>query len=308
MTLAAGASLAAPEVLAPSAATQMQSAEQSMRDGKFQEAAAAFERIVEADPTNGVAQVRQGRALLLAGEVDRALEVQKQAAANESVRSRALFNIACCFAAKKDSDRAFAALEEARVAGFTRIDIIRADPFLTALGEKARMDAIAAAIEKSFDKPEYHQLDFWVGTWDVYNRQGQRVGSNIIEKVERGFVISERWTNSIGRTGRSINFYNPVSAKMKQVWVDDTGTVLEMEGVFERGALRFAGDATGLASPSSSHRTILTPLPGGHVRQFIQSGSGATLTTTFDAIYVPSGEKLSKGDLAEFETPGDADR
>ncbi len=290
------------------AETQMQAAERQLRDGNFKEAAMAFEKVADADPTNGVAQVRLGRALLQAGEVDRALQVEQKAAEIDSVRPRALFNLACCYAAKKDSARAFATLEEARVAGFNRADIIRTEPFLMALGDPARLEQTAAAIEKSLDKPEYHQLDFWVGTWDVYNRQGQRVGSNIIERVERGAVISERWTDSFGGTGRSMNFYNPPTAKFKQVWVDDSGSVLEMEGIFERGALRFVGKTMGRSGPAQDYRTTFTPLPNGRVRQFIQTGTAPSLVPTFDAIYVPAGEKPTSEDMKAFESPGDADR
>ena len=32
---------------------------------------------------------------------------------------------------------------------------------------------------------EHRQFDFWVGDWVVHNPQGQQVGTNRIEKIER---------------------------------------------------------------------------------------------------------------------------
>ena len=41
----------------------------------------------------------------------------------------------------------------------------------------------------------YHQLDFWVGEWDVFTPDGRNVGTNAIEKILRNCVVFENWVN-----------------------------------------------------------------------------------------------------------------
>ncbi len=77
----------------------------------------------------------------------------------------------------------------------------------------------------------HHAFDFWVGEWNVTTPKGQVAGTNKISKEENGCVIHEKWSNgSTGYTGTSLNFYNNVSGKWEQVWVDNAGTFLKLSG------------------------------------------------------------------------------
>ena len=40
----------------------------------------------------------------------------------------------------------------------------------------------------------FRESDFWLGDWEVSTAQGPVVGTNRIEKRERGCVLLERWT------------------------------------------------------------------------------------------------------------------
>lgn len=285
-------------------------AEKLVSEGKFAQAASMFEAIAADDPTNGVAVVRRARVLMLAGEVDRGIELATEATKRQDLPGRAFFVLGVGKMMKGDRAGAIDALERAQAMGFNHAQVFRNDPVLAPLRGDKRYEAVVAAALRASITPEQKQLDFWIGTWDVYVRNGKKIGENKLESMEMGRVIRESWTDATGGTGQSINFYNPVTKKMKQVWVDPTGNVLEMEGVFERGALRFEGTMTPIAGPASKHKTTLTPLPDGRVRQFIQTSSdgGQTFVAGFDAIYVPKGQPLREEDRKQFEQPGDADR
>jgi len=134
----------------------------------------------------------------------------------------------------------------------------------------------------------YHELDFWVGEWDV--QVGERtVGTNRIERVVHGCALVEHWRDASGVEGQSLFYYQRARRDWKQVWVSP-GAVKEKHLVarYPGGAVRFQGE---LPMPNGSFvldRTTLTPLPGGRVRQVIEQSSdgGATWTVGFDAVYV----------------------
>lgn len=143
------------------------------------------------------------------------------------------------------------------------------------------------------DDPAFAALDFWVGEWTVWV-DGQRVGTNLIRKVQGGCAIEEHWTDIEGGTGQSLFYYLPVPGEWRQVWVTPAATVpggLKEKQQVEAPAdsVRFQGT---IARPDAApylDRTTLTPLAGGTVRQHIEVSmdGGASWRTTFDAEYRP---------------------
>jgi hypothetical protein len=146
------------------------------------------------------------------------------------------------------------------------------------------------------ERPEHRALDFWVGGWDVYNPQGQKAGTNRIEKILNGCALRESWSSVRGHRGQSINFFNAATRRWEQVWTDGTGGVIKYAGSFTDGALRFdegehiLPDGTRLRS-----RMTLTPLADGRVRQLIErsADAGETWTVWFDGTYVRRPERAS---------------
>jgi len=77
----------------------------------------------------------------------------------------------------------------------------------------------------------YHQqFDFWVGDWKVYNKAGQLVGENTITKLENGCILNEHWRGATGSTGRSYNYFNLTDSTWNQLWIDNSGSHLELKG------------------------------------------------------------------------------
>lgn len=78
--------------------------------------------------------------------------------------------------------------------------------------------------------PEYRSFDFWLGEWIVYDSTGQEVGHNVIAKEQNGCLLVENWTSARGHTGTSFSYFLRSDSTWNQVWVDDTGGVLELKG------------------------------------------------------------------------------
>jgi len=155
--------------------------------------------------------------------------------------------------------------------------------------------AIAAQdvkIEQCPISPEYSQLDFWLGDWEVFADQ-QKVGDNRIEKILGGCIVMEHWTGADGKQGKSVFYYDLVNKTWKQLWFTQwanfPGGIKEKILVkkFRYGGVRFQGLIANADGGTYLDRTTLTPLANGNVRQLIEvsEDEGDNWRPTFDAIY-----------------------
>jgi hypothetical protein len=92
------------------------------------------------------------------------------------------------------------------------------------------------------DDADYHQFDFWIGDWDVYDPAGNLAGTNSIQPAEQGCLLIEHWTNSGGGTGQSYNFYDPGTGQWRQIWVNGGGVIDYSGGLTETGSMLLEGE------------------------------------------------------------------
>ena len=271
--------------------------------GNFAKAIETLTPFTEAQPGNTTAWFYLGYALHATGDLDAAIRAHKKAVDDPQLGVIATYNVACVHALRDESDEAIEWLTRARdggmigfarqVAGDSDLDSLRDDPRFKALlanapttttpNTPAQPNAQLAAARRQFD--------FWVGEWEVFNQQGQKVGENSISRQENGMVLAEQWTSAQGSTGRSINFFDPAKKKWVQVWVDAGGGIIRYEGEFKSGAMRLLGTHTLATGEVRPHRATYTPNEDGSVRQFIEESTdnGATWVVWFDGIYRKKG-------------------
>lgn len=92
--------------------------------------------------------------------------------------------------------------------------------------------------------PEYHQLDFWTGRWDVYNKAGQLVAHSLIERVY-DCGIRENWM-PIGKAGGgSLSIYVPDQRHWEQFWIDSSGSRAFFTGAWNGSAMVITGKWAG---------------------------------------------------------------
>ena len=89
----------------------------------------------------------------------------------------------------------------------------------------------AADNPKPCSTPEYRQLDFWVGSWDLTWEKDKK-GTNTITRALGNCVILENFNGGDSMTlrGMSVSTYNPDTGKWYQTWVDNDGTYLDFVG------------------------------------------------------------------------------
>jgi hypothetical protein len=77
---------------------------------------------------------------------------------------------------------------------------------------------------------QHHQFDFWVGDWEVFNDKGDKMGENLVEKLEDNCILNENWTGTKGGSGKSYNYYDPSDETWNQLWISNTGNILKLKG------------------------------------------------------------------------------
>lgn len=102
--------------------------------------------------------------------------------------------------------------------------------------------AAAVSSPPPCDDSIYHQFDFWIGDWDVYDPADNLVGTNSIRPAESGCLLIENWTNTGGGTGQSYNFYDPGLEVWRQIWVSAAGVIDYSGGLTETGSMRLTGE------------------------------------------------------------------
>lgn len=143
----------------------------------------------------------------------------------------------------------------------------------------------ALAQSEACEAPEHDQFDFWVGTWDVFNPEGEKAGENVIEKRHAGCALVENWSGTSGSSGTSVNFYDTQTGRWHQTWMGSWGQALFLNGgLDEGGSMVLASDP----DVSPINRITWTPNDDGTVRQHwqISEDGGETWETAFDGTYV----------------------
>ena len=119
----------------------------------------------------------------------------------------------------------------------------------------------APAPPKACAAPEFRQFDFWLGDWNVADPKGG--------------------------TGSSFNIYDATNKRWHQTWVDNDGTLLELEGGIVDGKMVLDGPGKGPKGEAVTNRIAWEKLADGRVRQTwtVSSDGGKTWTTAFDGYY-----------------------
>lgn len=84
-----------------------------------------------------------------------------------------------------------------------------------------------------YKQQAYRQFDFWIGEWEVRDENGQILGSSKVELILDGCVLFENWVSArSGYMGKSFNYYNRLTGKWQQKWIDNRGVPIEFEGEY----------------------------------------------------------------------------
>jgi tetratricopeptide (TPR) repeat protein len=267
----------------------------AVTEQRWEDALIAFNEALALEAGSGPAHFGLGQALMQLDRPGEAAPHYQMAAVQNFWLPYARFRQACALARAGDREGAFVALAQATAAGFNDLDTLRSSGELAVLRGDARFAELIADAERrakpcEFDE-RYRAFDFWIGDWDVYGPQGRQVGANAVQRLLSGCMLLENWTSASGTSGKSINYLDPATGRWHQHWIDESGRLIDYEGEFADGMMRFSGRLTDAEGEISLSRMTFTPRPDGSVKQFIEQSKdgGASWSVWFDGIYVRKG-------------------
>jgi hypothetical protein len=134
--------------------------------------------------------------------------------------------------------------------------------------------------------PEYRQLDFWVGEWDV-ERNGQRIARSSIQLILDGCVIFENYEAGNGYSGKSLSAWDAGEQRWEQHYTDTAGGSRYWLGNLENGRMVMTTELERNGAHVINRMTYSKEGPD-KVRQFIESSTdgGKTWTAGYDGLYV----------------------
>lgn len=136
------------------------------------------------------------------------------------------------------------------------------------------------------DRPEFTQLNFWVGEWEVFNKD-QKLAETVIQPVLKDCALEETWKAARGSDGRGMATYDARLKKWNYFWVSANGTMSHFTGELMGNEMRFA---TAQLQPDGVNRLrhwSLISLPDGKVRELSvgSNDDGKTWNTEYDYVW-----------------------
>ena len=138
----------------------------------------------------------------------------------------------------------------------------------------------------SNEDPACRQFDFWLGEWQVTKPDGTLAGHNRIELRCDSRVLHEHYTTGRGYSGESLNIYDSSRNVWHQTWVDNSGTLLLLEGGLADGKMVLQGELADGEGQVVRQRITWTPNADSSVRQQWQTAAATgAWSTAFDGLY-----------------------
>jgi len=277
-----------------SSSTAMNEAGALFQAQKWAEAAKAYEAITKSEPTNARAWFQLGWSRHGLAQYNQAIDAfQKALEINKGSgrASFAMYAIGVMYAEMQDKDKAIEWLNKALDANYPQPRAIKNNRSLATLAADPRFQQILAKAEKAarvcMNTPEYRGFDFWVGEWNVFNPQGQQVGTNKVVLLADGCIVEENWESAGGGVGKSFNFYNPTTRKWHQSYMDSNGSNWMMDGELKEGVLRYEGAIFSPTGKVLVHMTFYK-LGADKVRQTAETSAddGKTWASVWDGMYI----------------------
>lgn len=137
---------------------------------------------------------------------------------------------------------------------------------------------------------QHNQFDFWLGAWNVYDTNGVKVGENTISKQYSNCLIVEEWQSAGVNRGTSYNYYNTQDSSWNQLWIDNQGSILELEGGIEEGKMVLRSKPFKVnAGEDRINQISWVPRSNNTVHQIweVYSTDGLLVNTLFHGVYTP---------------------
>jgi hypothetical protein len=136
--------------------------------------------------------------------------------------------------------------------------------------------------------PAYHQFDFWIGDWDVFDAGGTaRVAHVRVTSLLDGCLLREEYEDDKGLKGQSVSSYEAAAGSWQQTWITNRADLLVIHGTLQGTTMVFSGSSK---TSTGNTRVRATWKPAGadvHETAERSTDGGKTWQPWFDLIFKP---------------------
>jgi ketosteroid isomerase-like protein len=140
--------------------------------------------------------------------------------------------------------------------------------------------------------PEFHQLDFWAGDWDVFDvdNPATQVARVKVDRILDGCVLREDYQDTEGHKGQSFSIYDAALKAWHQSWVTNRGQILLLDGALRGDEIVLNATEHILDGKNKLVRGVWKPVEGGVRETAVTSlDEGKTWKPWFDLMFRPHG-------------------
>jgi hypothetical protein len=169
-------------------------------------------------------------------------------------------------------------------------------PIITGIALAATVSTVIAARRHAPAMPpapactwaEYHEFDFFLGDWDVYDVGASTVKAhNTVTRMLAGCAVREVYRRADGYAGESFSVYDAPRGRWHQSWVTNRGELLLLDGGLKDGAMVLTGSEAGARGTSSLIRGVWLSESDGSVRETAHRSidGGKSWIPEFDIVF-----------------------
>lgn len=136
------------------------------------------------------------------------------------------------------------------------------------------------------DTEAAQQLDFLIGDWELFSKDGEMIGQNKVKLVFGTCSLEENFKGADGLKTHSTFSYDEKNSRWTQAWSDDFGNKLNFKGTFKNDKLTLKANSTNAKGKKVYHRIVYKKQTNGTVSQIWQkSSNNKEWKTTYSGTY-----------------------
>lgn len=261
----------------------------------WSEAISALGELTKEEPKNQVAWFQLGDAYYGAEQYRKAINAYATSEELGFFSYIIRYPLARAHALLGEHDQAIDSLHQAIQAGFGDVESLKTHADLDGLRTDHRFAEVVLAADKvanpcKYD-PQYQAFDFWVGTWNVFSKQGYPVGRSEVRKELGGCAVIEDWHSIWANTdAKNYTFFDSNKGTWHQTFMGQRAGYLGLTGTAQHGKVILQGPGRNTAGDPVLVRLTFEPLPEKQGAQQVidhSTDDGATWTNIGILSYFP---------------------
>ncbi len=260
--------------------------------GETDVAASKLRQILELTPDDGATHYQLGTILMdNGGDIFDAASLFERARELEFQPMGVAYRLSRIYARTGRGDDALEQLEIMASGGFGLLSLVEGQSDYDSVRDDERFNAALESIRTArfpcAADERHHSFDFWIGEWTV-KQNGQFAGTSSVQPLLGHCTIFEQWESASGTFGKSFNYYDPGHDHWRQIWIGDSGSIIEFTGEARDGGIFYTAETVSPDDGSVTHHKFeFTVIEKDGVRQYWETSTddGNTWQSIWDGRY-----------------------